>query len=275
MPNSRSACVDRQIAPLEFLDADVGQRAIDLVRAGEDQRRLRRQPPERVQDRQRALRIDGKVLHRDRRGWTSPRPARRDGTPPWRLRPCPRPRWCRGYRQAQCAGGRRICSCRKSRLRSTPGRLRLSNTTTSSPSSSSCCTRLVPMNPAPPMTTIGSSGRAMAASLQRRAWQQRRRAARFEQTSQQLRPPIRVGDTHMIVARIEIEAFLHGDGARNVLPAVPVQAIGRCSQRLAKPLNLFRLVASPGRVADLGHPDLRAPIVAIEHRRASRARCSA
>src|ERR1700704_2525220 len=70
----------------------------------------------------------------------------------------------------------------------------------------------------------------------------------------------------MIVARVEIEAFLHCHGARNVLPAVPVQAIGRCSQRLTKPLNLFRVIASPGRVADLGHPDLRAPIVAIEHR---------
>src|SRR3954454_22510115 len=69
----------------------------------------------------------------------------------------------------------------------------------------------------------------------------------------------------MIVARVEIEAFLHCHGARNVLPAVPVQAIGRCSQRLPKPLDLFGVIASPGRVADLGHPDLRAPIVAIEH----------
>jgi len=74
-----------------------------------------------------------------------------------------------------------------------------------------------------------------------------------------------IGDAHMVVARIEVQAFLHRDGARNILPSVPVEPVGRRGERLAEALHLLGFVATPGRIADFRHPDLRARIIAIQN----------
>ena len=111
------------------------------------------------------------------------------------------------------------------------------------------------MKPAPPNTTIGSAGRAIG-ELHHSGGLQDAEPARFQQPSQQLGTSICIGDSHVIVSRIEVQALLHGDRAGNVLPAVPVETIRRSAHRLAEALYLLRLIAAPGRVARLGDPDL-------------------
>ena len=66
------------------------------------------------------------------------------------------------------------------------------------------------------------------------------------------------------MAWIEIQSFLHGHVARNVLPAIPVQPFGGCCERIAEALDLLGLVVAPRRVSCLRQPDLQAGLVAIE-----------
>src|SRR4051812_33786941 len=92
-----------------------------------------------------------------------------------------------------------------------------------------------------------------------------RRAARLHKPPQQLGTSIRIGDSHVIVPRVEVQTLLDGDRSRNILPAVPVEPLRGGAHRLAEPLNLLRLITTPCRVACLGNPDLRLSVVLSEH----------
>ncbi|ODN68484.1 hypothetical protein A6302_04213 [Methylobrevis pamukkalensis] len=61
------------------------------------------------------------------------------------------------------------------------------------------------------------------------------------------------------MALVEMVAFLHGHVGRDILPAVPVDAIDRHRQDVGEALDLADLVVPPGGMAGLGdpEPDLR------------------
>src|SRR3954447_2439955 len=76
-------------------------------------------------------------------------------------------------------------------------------------------------------------------------------ATGFHEPSQQLGTSLRIGDSHVIMAWVEVQALLHGDSSGNILPTVPIEPLCRGAHHLAEALNLLCLIATPGRVAGL------------------------
>jgi len=68
----------------------------------------------------------------------------------------------------------------------------------------------------------------------------------------------------MVVAGIEVQALLDRDVPRDVLPAIPVEAVCGRRQGLCEAPDLLGLIVAPRRVAGFGDPDLGAGVVPVD-----------
>jgi hypothetical protein len=92
----------------------------------------------------------------------------------------------------------------------------------------------------------------------------RLRPAFAQQAGEQLLAAVHVAQAHEVVADVELAALLHGRVARQVGERVPVEPLGRRIERVEEAAGLLDLVVAPGRVARFGDPDLDAGAVAVE-----------